>query len=128
MSAPEQVAPATDAKHDYTDEKKGTYDQNYNVKPVETNSSPERSSDEYDEKPKSRGRRFWNVVKEPGSAPQIVSAALIAVAIGMAVNATVDEVPDAAITIVGIPGRCWLRALTATGTPFLFITMTATNR
>jgi hypothetical protein len=55
------------------------------------------------------------VLKTPGSALQIVVAAVIALTIGMAVNVTVDEVPNAAIVILGIPGRLWLRSLTAVG-------------
>lgn len=118
MSTPEPtVAQVADTKRDYQGEKSGAYDQGHSVKPIGSADSPDRSgSEEYDQVPKSRGRRVWNHVKQPGSAPQIVGAALLAVAIGMAVNASVDEVPEAAITIVGIPGRCWLRALTATGT------------
>lgn len=60
-------------------------------------------------------KKWWAVFLEPGSAPQIIVAALLAVAIGMAVNATTDKVPVEAIEIVGIPGRMWLRALTAVG-------------
>jgi UDP-N-acetylmuramyl pentapeptide synthase len=59
--------------------------------------------------------KWWRIFLEPGSAVQIVGAALVAVAIGMAVNATVEEVPAAAVAIVGIPGRLWLRALQAVG-------------
>ena len=59
--------------------------------------------------------RWYRTFFEPGSAAQIVVAALIAVAIGMAVNVSVDSVPPAVIAIVGIPGRLWLRALQAVG-------------
>ena len=73
----------------------------------------------YEEAPESEPStwygKLWKVFKTPGSALQIVVAALIAIAIGMAVNVTVDNVPQAAITILGIPGRLWLRALTAVG-------------
>lgn len=65
--------------------------------------------------PNRKKKKWWSVFLEPGSAPQIILAALLAVAIGMTVNATVDKVPTAAIEIVGIPGRIWLRALTAVG-------------
>ena len=60
--------------------------------------------------------RAWKVLKTPGSALQIVIAAVIALAIGMAVNVTVDTVPSAAVVVLGIPGRLWLRSLTAVGT------------
>lgn len=59
--------------------------------------------------------RWYRIFFEPGSAAQIAVAALIAVAIGMAVNVSVDSVPLAGIAIVGIPGRLWLRALQAVG-------------
>lgn len=60
--------------------------------------------------------KWWRCFFEPGSAPQIIVAAVIAIAIGMAVNVTVDEVPEAAVALVGIPGNLWLRALQAVGT------------
>lgn len=59
--------------------------------------------------------RMWKSFKTPGSALQIIVAAVIAIAIGMAVNATVDDIPNAALVILGIPGRLWLRSLTAVG-------------
>ena len=59
---------------------------------------------------------WWHSIKEPGSAFQIVICAIVAIGIGMAVVATVDEVPQAAIDIIGIPGGLWLRALKAVGT------------
>lgn len=59
--------------------------------------------------------RWYRPFFEPGSAVQIICAAALAIAIGMAVNVTVDEVPAAAVAIVGIPGRLWLRALQAVG-------------
>lgn len=60
-------------------------------------------------------RTLWQRVKEPGSVWQIIIAALLAIAIGLSVSTTVDEVPDAAIAIIGIPGTLWLRALQAVG-------------
>lgn len=61
-------------------------------------------------------KTFWQRVKAPGSVWQIIFAALLAIAIGLAVTTTVDEVPEAAIAILGIPGNLWLRALRAVGT------------
>lgn len=52
---------------------------------------------------------------EAGSATQIVTAALIAIAIGLIVTTQVDEIPIAAIEIISIPGDLWLRALQAVG-------------
>lgn len=59
--------------------------------------------------------KWWRMFFEPGHAAQIICAAVLAIAIGMAVNATVDSVPVAATAIVGIPGTLWLRALQAVG-------------
>ncbi|RDW83591.1 dicarboxylate/amino acid:cation symporter [Aspergillus mulundensis] len=58
---------------------------------------------------------WWHAIKEPGSALQIVTAAAIAIAIGLAVSSTVDDIPYAAPTIIEIPGALWLRALRAAG-------------
>ncbi|RYP88472.1 hypothetical protein DL770_004636 [Monosporascus sp. CRB-9-2] len=64
-------------------------------------------------------RPWWHSVKEAGSAAQIIIAAIIAIAIGMAVVSTVEEVPQAAIDILGIPGNLWLRSLQAVVLPLI---------
>lgn len=64
--------------------------------------------------------RWFRPFFEPGSAVQIICAAALAIVIGMVVNVTVDEVPPAAIAILGIPGRLWLRALQAVGMSIFF--------
>jgi hypothetical protein len=64
-------------------------------------------------------QRFWRYTTTPGHAFQIVIAAALAIAIGMAVTSTVDDIPSAVPTLVGIPGTLWLRALKAVGTPVL---------
>lgn len=46
---------------------------------------------------------------------QIIIAAVLAIAIGLTVSSTVEEVPTAAITLVRLPGDCWLRALKCVG-------------
>lgn len=58
---------------------------------------------------------MWDSFKTPGSALQIISAALLAIAIGLAVSTTVDDIPEAVPVILEIPGNLWLRALRATG-------------
>lgn len=58
---------------------------------------------------------WWHPIIEPGSAAQIVIAAVLAIAIGLVVTSTVDSVPVGASTIIAIPGTTWLRALRATG-------------
>ena len=65
-----------------------------------------------------------------GSATQIVSAALLALAIGLIVSTQVSEVPDAAVELVNIPGDLWLRALKAVGMwfPSVIPSFTAAHR
>jgi hypothetical protein len=58
---------------------------------------------------------WWHLIKEPGSAAQIVISAVVAIAIGLAVTSTVDSIPEACPEILEIPGTTWLRALRATG-------------
>ena len=84
--------------------------------------SPVVSQEEGDARPKETfGQRVWRVTKTPGSAIQIVIAAALAIAIGMAVTTTVDDIPEAAGVLVGIPGTLWLRALKAVGkSPVVF--------
>ena len=60
-------------------------------------------------------RPWWYSIKEPGSATQIIVAAILAIGIGMAVVSTTDDVPQAAIDIIGIPGSLWIRALKCVG-------------
>ncbi|KAL2264428.1 hypothetical protein VTK26DRAFT_3315 [Humicola hyalothermophila] len=64
-------------------------------------------------------RKWWHGIKEPGHALQIVVAAIVAIAIGLAVTNTVDEVPPAASAIIAIPGTLWLRALKAVVLPLI---------
>lgn len=63
-------------------------------------------------------QRTWRNLKTPGSALQIILAALLAVAIGLAVSITTPEIPEAAPAILQLPGTLWLRALRATGLCF----------
>jgi Na+/H+-dicarboxylate symporter len=65
------------------------------------------------------GQRLWRTTKTPGSAIQILIAAALAIAIGMAVTATVSDIPEAAPVILEIPGSLWLRALRATVLPLI---------
>lgn len=58
---------------------------------------------------------IWKSFLEPGSALQIITAAIIAIAIGVSVSATVTDIPEAVPVILEIPGSLWLRALRATG-------------
>lgn len=60
-------------------------------------------------------QQLWDSLKTPGSAMQIITAALLAIAIGLAVSTTVSDIPEAVPVILEIPGSLWLRALRATG-------------
>lgn len=65
------------------------------------------------------GKRVLRNLKTPGSALQIVLAAVLAIGIGLAVSLTVGEIPEAAPVILEIPGTLWLRALRATVLPLI---------
>ena len=84
-------------------------------------------NDQEDQTPKRKigEGRWFRPFFEPGSAVQIICAAVLAIIIGMVVNVTVDEVPPAAIAILGIPGRLWLRALQAVGMSPLSVSVKA---
>ncbi|KXJ87284.1 amino acid transporter [Microdochium bolleyi] len=66
---------------------------------------------------------WWRSVTKPGSTWQIIIAAVLAIAIGMAVTSTVDKVPKAAIDMVGVWGDLWLRALKAVVLPLIITSM-----
>ncbi|KAJ4005289.1 hypothetical protein NW752_011251 [Fusarium irregulare] len=68
-------------------------------------------------------RPWWHGFKTPGHALQIISAALVAIAIGLIVVTQVDEVPEAAIVILSIIGNLWLRALKAVVLPLIVCSM-----
>ncbi|KAK4185214.1 excitatory amino acid transporter 3 [Podospora australis] len=85
------------------------------------NTLPEPTVD--DEFRRDPNRKWWHGIREPGHALQIVIAAVLAIAIGMAVTTTVDDVPDAARVIIAIPGTLWLRALRAVVLPLIICAM-----
>ncbi|KAK7181205.1 Sodium:dicarboxylate symporter [Paraphaeosphaeria sporulosa] len=68
-------------------------------------------------------KTFMQRVLEPGSVWQIIFAALLAIAIGLIVTTQVDEVPQAAIALLAIPGTLWLRALRAVVLPMIVTAM-----
>ncbi|PSN59288.1 glutamate transporter [Corynespora cassiicola Philippines] len=68
-------------------------------------------------------KTFWERVKEPGSVWQILIAAILAIGIGMAVTSTVDEVPEACVVLLQIPGDLWLRALKCVVMPMIICAM-----
>jgi Na+/H+-dicarboxylate symporter len=90
------------------------------VRQTPTSTSQTEPATAVDLEPK---KPWWNSVRVMGSAIQIVIAAALAIAIGLAVSTTVDEVPKAAITIVAIPGNLWLRSLKAVVLPLIVTAM-----
>ncbi|KAF7541529.1 hypothetical protein G7Z17_g11952 [Cylindrodendrum hubeiense] len=89
--------------------------------PVRTNSTQDVNvvpTEEHEIK-----KPWWHSIKEPGSALQIILAALVAIGIGLAVSTQVDEVPEAARVILSIPGDLWLRALKAVVLPLIVCSM-----
>lgn len=90
-----------------------------NVRRTSTTMSPDQHATTEQETKKP----WWNSVRVAGSATQIVIAAALAIAIGMAVTTTVDDIPKEASTILAIPGRLWLRALKAVVLPLIVCAM-----
>ncbi|KAI6784528.1 Excitatory amino acid transporter-like protein [Emericellopsis cladophorae] len=90
---------------------------------VDSRGSPVEEYPETVEEKQPMGRRIWKSFKTPGSALQIVSAALLAVAIGLIVSTQVDKVPTPAVEILNIPGDLWLRALKAVVLPLIICAM-----
>lgn len=66
---------------------------------------------------------WWKGFFIMGHVLQIITAAVIAIAIGLSVSSTVDEVPESARVILGIPGELWLRALQAIVIPLIICAM-----
>lgn len=69
---------------------------------------------------------FWEHCKQPGSAIQIIACALLAVVIALPIAFTVDPSNSklqSASTILNIPGRLWLRGLTAVVMPLIVTAM-----
>ncbi|KAK6860368.1 hypothetical protein PG990_012327 [Apiospora arundinis] len=66
---------------------------------------------------------WWHSITVMGSTLQIVVAAILGIAIGVAVSTTVDEVPEACITVLEIPGQLWLRGLKASVLPLIATAM-----
>ena len=99
------------------------------IGPVKTNESSTNEDPAYDpyaghHEPKKL--TFWETCKEPGSALQIIACALLAVAIALPIAFKVDPSNSrlqAASTILNIPGRLWLRGLTAVVMPLIATAM-----
>lgn len=68
-------------------------------------------------------RSFLEIPKQPywkrlikNTTFQMIFAALLAITIGLIVAATVEKVPDAAKSILALPGYMWLKAVKCVGT------------
>lgn len=68
-------------------------------------------------------RRLIDSAKTPGSAIQIVIAAVLAITIGMIVTTQAGKIPAWVIPIISIPGDLWLRALKAVVLPLIMTAM-----
>lgn len=107
-----EVTPVTTERVDnFAETNKGFNSSSENVNQVPSNDISRDGVAAADEPKKP----WWKIFLEPGSAPQIVTAAIFAIALGLGIKEAVGDVPQAAITIVGIPGVLWLRALKAVG-------------
>lgn len=93
------------------------------VRRSSTSMSPQQTATTPPPAAEETKKPWWNSVRVAGSATQIVIAAVLAIAIGMAVTSTVENIPKAATTIVAIPGRLWLRALRAVVLPLIVCAM-----
>ncbi|PPJ58873.1 hypothetical protein CBER1_04432 [Cercospora berteroae] len=96
-----------------TYEKSAPVEENITRESSQTSPSPQHGQDGEVVKEKF-GARVLRNLKTPGSAIQIVLAALVAVAIGLAVSFTVDDIPEAAPVVLQIPVQN-LKAMTKGG-------------
>lgn len=88
------------------------------VQEITSTSSPPALSPQSthtEEMPEKKKKNVWQKFTTPGSVLQIIAAALLGIAIGLIVTTQVENVPDAAIALLAIPGQLWLRALRAVG-------------
>ncbi|CAH0055889.1 unnamed protein product [Clonostachys solani] len=90
--------------------------------PQEQSSPLDLTTSAEDEDIKKPWHKRW---MEPGHVSQIIVAAVIALGIGLGVSAGVgsDNIPEAAIVVLEIPGRLWLRALQAAVIPMIVCAM-----
>ncbi|KAF5680379.1 excitatory amino acid transporter [Fusarium heterosporum] len=88
---------------------------------VPTNSSNDVPHDHAEEE--MIKRPWWHSIKEPGSALQIICAAILAIIIGVVVATQVDSIPPAVPVLIGIIGNMWLRALKAVVLPLIVCSM-----
>src|SRR5687768_15990908 len=93
---------------------KDTKDVYGNTDPVSTSSTQEPAPMYPEEEFTREKRPWWSGFFEMGHVFQIITAALLAIALGVGISAA-TEVPESARTILAIPGVLWLRCLQAIG-------------
>jgi hypothetical protein len=113
--AVEQITPADSPRRSGDADLKGNAGTNTTQLSREGSNEPSTTAGETPLVKRNWYQQLWDSFKTPGSAMQIIVAALLAIAIGLAVSTTVDDIPEAAPVILAIPGTLWLRALRATG-------------
>ncbi|KAK0382779.1 hypothetical protein NLU13_9874 [Sarocladium strictum] len=101
---------------------KDTKDIYGNADPVSTSSTQDQAHMYPEEDYPREKRPWWSGFFEMGHVLQIITAALLAIAIGVAVGST-TTVPDSARTIIAIPGMLWLRCLQAIVIPLIVCAM-----
>lgn len=82
--------------------------------PVSTSSTQEPAPMYPEEEIEQEKKPWWNGFFVMGHVLQIITAAILAIALGIGISAAVD-VPESARVIIGIPGDLWLRCLKAIG-------------
>ena len=112
--AVEQITPADSPRRSGDMDVKGNAGTNTTPLSREGSNEPSTTTEEPFVK-RNWYQQLWDSFKTPGSAVQIIVAALLAIAIGLAVSTTVTDIPEAVPIIMKIPGTLWLRALRATG-------------
>jgi Na+/H+-dicarboxylate symporter len=101
---------------------KDTKDVYGNTDPVSTSSTQEPAPMYPEEEFTREKRPWWSGFFEMGHVFQIITAALLAIALGVGISAA-TEVPESARTILAIPGVLWLRCLQAIVIPLIVCAM-----
>jgi len=118
-----QITPADSLRRSGDADLKGNAGTNTTQLSREGSNEPSTTAGEAPLVKRNWNQQLWDSFKTPGSAMQIIVAALLAIAIGLAVSTTVDDIPEAAPVILAIPGTIWLRALRATVLPLIVVAM-----
>ncbi|KAH8176843.1 sodium:dicarboxylate symporter family protein [Sarocladium implicatum] len=90
--------------------------------PVSASSTQEPAPMYPEEEVEREKRPWWSGFFIMGHVLQIITAAVLAIALGIGISAAVD-VPESARVIIGIPGDLWLRCLKAIVIPLIVCAM-----